>query len=263
MNESIAYTREGAVGVVTLNHPKANAYDAALLEALLQTVREADADASTGAVLVRSALPKFFGGGADIKAFAANTTEANRGLVLTARAVLQTIEGSGKVFIAVIAGHALGGGLELAMGCDLRFAAETGPDGDYLLGLPEVRLGLMPGNGGSVRLPRLVGPSRALDLLTTGRTIGPAEAWRLGLVDRLLPAESLDAEALAYAESIAQGPSVAIAAIKQSVYRGTERDLESALRLEAELVDPLYDAPDAAEGLAAFLEKRPPQFGKS
>ncbi|MEM6550625.1 MAG: enoyl-CoA hydratase/isomerase family protein [Planctomycetota bacterium] len=247
--------KEG-VGTITLNRPKANAYDPAFMARLLETVRAADADPAVRVVLIRSALPRFFSGGADVKAFARNSTDANRALVLDARAVLAAIEDSGKVFIAVIAGHALGGGLELAMGCDLRFAAK----GEYQLGLPEVRLGLMPGNGGAVRLPRLVGMSRALDLLVTGASIGPAEAHRIGLLDRLLPPSELEQSATDYAQALVHGPAEAIAAIKRCLYRGADLSVDDALALESECVDALYDSADAAEGLQAFAEKRPPVF---
>ncbi|MEM6391424.1 MAG: enoyl-CoA hydratase/isomerase family protein [Planctomycetota bacterium] len=255
-SSEVQFEAKDGVGVITLNRPKANAYDPAFMARLLESVKAADADPAVRVVLIRSALPRFFSGGADVKAFAHNTTDTNRALVLDARAVLAAIEDSGKVFIAVIAGHALGGGLELAMGCDLRFAA----DGEYQLGLPEVRLGLMPGNGGAVRLPRLVGVSRALDLLVTGASIGPAEAYRIGLVDRLLPVNELEQAAIAYAQALADGPAEAIAAIKRCVYLGADLSFDHALALESECVDTLYDSADAAEGMRAFAEKRPPVF---
>ena len=144
----------------------------------------------------------------------------------------------------------------MVMACDLRFAAK----GEYQLGLPEVKLGLMPGNGGSVRLPRLVGASRALQLLVTGDSIQPDEAYQIGLLDRLFPAQTLDEETEAFARSVAHGASLAIGAIKRSVLDGRPLALQDALALEDSLVQALYDTRDAEEGFSAFKEKRDPVF---
>jgi enoyl-CoA hydratase/carnithine racemase len=161
-----------------------------------------------------------------------------------------------KIFIAQIGGIALGGGLEIALACDLRFGAE----GSYVLGLPEVTLGLLPGNGGTQRLPRLIGVSRALDLMVTGRRLSPQEAYDLGILSRLVPAERLAEETLAYAAALAEGAQQAIRSIKTAVYEGIERPLAQGLEREAELVENLFRSADGQEGLRAFLEKRKPQF---
>ncbi|MEM1108412.1 MAG: enoyl-CoA hydratase-related protein [Planctomycetota bacterium] len=248
-------TKDG-VATITLDRPKANAYDPDFMGHLSNAVAQTDDNPSVKVVLIRSASPKFFCAGADVKAFATNSNEVNQQLVLKARGVVERMRTSGKLFIAVIAGHTLGGGLELAMGCDLRFAAE----GEYGLGLPEVKLGLMPGNGGCVALPRLVGRSRAIDLLVTGRMIDPQEAYRLGLVDYLVPADQLEAQARTYANDLAKSAGRAIAEIKQCVYQSVHLDYDAALRAEADAVGKLYDTEDAAEGLRAFTEKREPQF---
>jgi enoyl-CoA hydratase/carnithine racemase len=177
-------------------------------------------------------------------------------MIRFAHNTLSKMAASDKVFIAAVNGHALGGGLEMALACDLRFAAE----GKYYMGLPEVTLGLLPGNGGTQRLPRLIGANKALEMMLTGERIGPEEAHRIGLVNKLFPVEQLQAETEAYAQKLAAGASLAIAAIKRCVYDGMQMDLADGLALERQLIEPLYDSADAAEGFAAFAEKRPPVY---
>jgi enoyl-CoA hydratase/carnithine racemase len=252
-----AYSRRDGFGVITLDRPQVNAYEIGLMAQLLDSVQAADADPSTNAVILRSSLPTIFSVGADIKVWSANDAAANHRLVDAARATARAIAQSDKVFIAALNGHALGGGLELAMACDLRFAAE----GDYQLGLPEVKLGLMPGNGGTQRLLRLVGVSRALEMITSGESVDPAAALAMGLVDRLLPADDLLDESERFARSLAAGASGAIAAIKRSIREGADLSLEAGLTLEASLSDALYETPDAIEGFRAYIEKRPARFG--
>lgn len=252
----VTYSREGGVGLITFDRPKANAYDLAFHEDFGAAIDAANTDGEARVVMIRSALERFFCAGADIKAFADNDTETNKKLVDQARANLAAIEASGKIFIAAVNGHALGGGLEIVMACDLRFGAE----GEYKLGLPEVKLGLTPGNGGSQRLARLVGMSAALELCVSGRSFGPVEACELGLLNRLLPQESFEPELMAYAEELATGAPLAIAALKKGIREGVEMPLNEGLALEACLVDELYDTEDAAEGFRAFTEKRPPVY---
>jgi len=160
------------------------------------------------------------------------------------------------VFIAAIAGHALGGGYEIALACDLRVAAQ----GSYRLGLPEVTLGLLPGTGGTQRLPRLIGRGRALELMTTGRTVTPEEAERLGMVDRLVAADELDRTVTDLATSLAGGAPLAIAAVKRAVHQGLDRPLAGGLQAELEQLAPLFASEDAREGMMAFTEKRPPRY---
>jgi enoyl-CoA hydratase/carnithine racemase len=170
--------------------------------------------------------------------------------------VLASIAWIPKVFIAEINGHALGGGLEIALACDLRFGAE----GDYRLGTPEVTLGVLPGNGGTQRLPRLIPPSRALDLMITGRTIAPQEAYELGILDRLFPAPELHEQTHGYAGALASGATKAIGSIKLAVHEGLAAGLERGLEREQELIEELFRSDDAKEGIAAFGEKRKPAF---
>jgi enoyl-CoA hydratase/carnithine racemase len=170
--------------------------------------------------------------------------------------VLGRITTMPKIFIAEIAGHALGGGLEIALACDLRFAAE----GSYRIGLPEVTLGLLPGNGGTQRLPRLIGWSRALDLMITGRTLTPEEAHRIGIVDALHPAGELGERTLAYAWAVAAAAPLAVASVKRAVREGSALSTADGLALEQDLMAGLFASADAKEGLTAFVEKRSPTF---
>lgn len=253
---SVYFSREGAVASITFNRPKANGYDLAFHQEFYDAIQQANADAAVRVVIVRSALERFFCAGADIKAFAENSTETNKKMVDQARANLAAMEASDKIFIAEINGHALGGGLEIAMACDFRF----GGDGSYLLGLPEVKLGLIPGNGGSQRISRIVGISKALELCMTGENIGPQEAHRIGLLNRMFPVAELTQETNTFAETLATGAPLAMAALKKSVLKGAEMTLKDGLALEASMVESLYETEDAAEGFVAFTEKRPPVY---
>ena len=249
----VTFSKSEAVGYITLNRPPANSYEIGFMRDLEAAIEAANNDAEVKAVILKSASEKFFSGGADIKAFLANTTAANLDMIRTAHQALDKMAASGKIFIAAINGHAMGGGLEMALACDLRFAAE----GKYRLGLPEVTLGLLPGNGGTQRLPRLIGANKALEMMLTGETVTPEDALRLGLVSKLFPADKLIEETEAYARKLAAGATLAIARIKQCVYQGMAMSLSDGLTLERDLIGPLFDSEDAKEGLAAFAEKRP------
>lgn len=240
-----------SVSYVTLDNPPANSYDLGVMQAFAADVDEAIAS-DARVVVVRSASEKFFSAGADVKKFLDGDVDANMEMIRVSQAAFRRMAAAEQVFIAHIAGHALGGGLEIALACDIRVAAP----GRYKLGTPEVTLGLLPGNGGTQRLARLLGPSRAMHLLLTGSTFGPDEALQWGLVSALCD----EAEARAYAERLAAGPALAIAAIKRCVHEGGQLALDEGLALEAELVERLFRSKDAAEGLTAFVEKREPEF---
>jgi enoyl-CoA hydratase/carnithine racemase len=255
---AVEYSREGNVGYITLNNPPANSYEYSFMEELGECVDAAADDAGARAVIFRSALDRFFSAGADIKAFNANTAEKNMDMIRLAHENLGRIAETPKIFIAQIGATALGGGLEMALACDLRFGAE----GEYYLGLPEATLGLLPGNGGTQRLPRLIGRAKALDLMVTGRRLSPAEAYELGILDRLLPADELEEETLKYAEGLATGATGAIGSIKLAVHRGMDRPLQEGLEIERELVEPLFEGEESREGITAFMEKRRPEFVK-
>lgn len=255
---AVEYTREGNVGYITLDNPPANSYDLEFMEELSECIRSAAGDEQSGAVILRSGSDRFFSAGADIKAFNANSTEDNMRMIRTAHEGLAEISRIPKVFVAQISATALGGGLEMALACDLRFGAE----GEYVVGLPEATLGLLPGNGGTQRLPRLIGASKALDLMVTGRTLSPSEAQEIGILDRLFPPDQIEGETRKYAEALANGASGAIGSIKLAVHGGIERPLDEGLETERKLVEPLFDSDDAKEGISAFMEKRKPEFSK-
>jgi enoyl-CoA hydratase/carnithine racemase len=253
---AVSFSAEDGIGTITLDRPPANSYEAGFVGELGEAVEAAAAAEDAKVVLLRSASEKFFSAGADIKAFHENTVEANMDMIRAAHRVLTSIARIPKVFIAEINGHALGGGLEIALACDLRF----GGDGDYRLGTPEVTLGVLPGNGGTQRLPRLISPSCALDLMITGRTITPQEARELGVLDRVFPAAELHEQTLAYAQGLASGATKAVGNIKLAVHEGLTLGLERGLEREQELIEELFRSEDAKEGIAAFGEKRRPAF---
>jgi enoyl-CoA hydratase/carnithine racemase len=249
----VTYAADGAVGTITLDNPPANSYEIGFMRELADAIAAASGDDAVRAVVVRSASERFFSAGADVKRFLANDPAENVAMVETAHEALASIARSPKPFVAWIAGHALGGGLEIALACDLRYAAE----GSFRLGTPEVTLGLLPGNGGTQRLPRLIGAGPALDLLLTGRQVDPAEAHRLGIVTGLFPSED---ELRAHVERLAAGPPLAIANIKRAVYEGLQGPIDEGLALERELIGELFRSQDGVEGLTAFSEKRAPSF---
>ena len=244
------------VGFITLDRPPANSYEIGFLGNLQRAIDEAEENPEVRVVILQSASDKFFCAGADIKAFAANDTAANVEMIRKGHATLDRMPASSKIFIAAINGYALGGGLEIALACDLRFAAQ----GDYKLGLPEVTLGLLPGNGGTQRLPRLIGPSRALEMMITGRIVSPAEALELGFVNRLFPADQLIGSTESFAQRLATGPTMAISAIKQLVHATGSMSLRDGLAVEADLMASLFNTQDALEGVSAFAEKRKAVF---
>jgi len=218
----INLTRERGVGVITMDRPPANSYDVAFARELGVAIDDARIDEEVGAVVLRSASEKFFSAGADVGAFQKGSPRQRWMTVLLMHEVLRKMETTPLIFIAEIAGHALGGGLEIALACDFRFAA----NGDYKLGLPEVNLGLFPGNGGTQRLPRLVGKSKGLELIVKARTFSPEGAEKLGVVDRLFDnPEKLRDMTLDYAAELAAGPREAIGRAKVTTQLGYDAPL--------------------------------------
>src|SRR5260370_26972602 len=253
---SVTRERDG-VALIHLNRPPANSYNRAFLDELNAAVDEVRWDGDLrGAVLVSDLAPRFFSAGADITNFKNSPQEQRVMTVLHAQEILLKIERTPKIFVAALSGHALGGGLEIALACDFRFAAE----GEYRLGLPEVTLGLLPGNGGTQRLTRLVGRTRALDMMITNQQVNAARALEIGLVERVFPAERLVAECVDYLGKLAKGPTLAIGNIKIATRLGAHFPLEGALATEREAVWRLFMSEDAAAGLAAFAEKRAPNW---
>jgi enoyl-CoA hydratase/carnithine racemase len=244
------------VALIRLNRPPANSYDRGFIDDLNAAVDEIRFDESIGAAVLTSELPKFFSAGADIGMFRTVSSKVRAMTILHMHEVLLKIERTPKIFVAAIGGHCLGGGLEIALATDFRFAAQ----GEYRLGVPEVTLGLLPGNGGTQRLPRLIGRQKAMELLLTGKPLEPAAAAALGIVDRLVAPDRLLAEAVAFAATLAAGPRVAIGEIKLAAKQGIELPLEGALALERSGIFRLFETADAKEGLAAFAEKRTPSW---
>lgn len=241
-------------GVVTLNRPaQLNALSDTLMNELGDALRHYDADDGIGCVVVTGSQ-KAFAAGADIsemaefgyvQAYREDFISRNWEIVTTVR----------KPVIAAVAGFALGGGCELAMMCDLVVAAETAK-----FGQPEIRLGVIPGAGGTQRLPRAVGKAKAMDMVLTARLIDAAEAERIGLVSRVVPAERLMDEALAVADQICRLSLPSIMLAKECVERAYETPLAEGIRFERRLFHSLFGTGDQREGMAAFLEKRPPAF---
>jgi enoyl-CoA hydratase/carnithine racemase len=244
------------VGWITMDRPPDNAVDAAFLEELDRCVGQV-AEAEVAVAVIRSASDKVFSAGADLKGYLERPAEENTARHRRAQQVLSRFAEEAPLFIAAIAGHALGAGYEIALACDVRIAAE----GRYRIGLPEVTFGLLPGIGGTQRLPRLLGRGRALELMTTGRTVTPAEAERLGMVDRLVPADQFEQAVAELADGLAAGAPLAVAAITRVVNDGLDRPLPEALDRELDELATLFASEDAREGMTAFTDKRPPKFG--
>jgi enoyl-CoA hydratase/carnithine racemase len=251
----VTFELGGTVGYITLDNPPANSYDLQVMTEFSSAVDDAIAS-DARAVIIRSASEKFFCGGADVKKFLDGDVDANMEMIRVSQSAFKRMAASPQIYIAHINGHAMGGGLELTLACDLRYASE----GKYRMGTPEVTLGLLPGNGGTQRLPRLIGEARAFELLITGRAITPDEALSIGLVSAIFPPEEAADKIREVAERLAVGPGLAIANIKRAVREGIQQSLDDGLALEAELVEELFRSRDATEGLTAFVEKRTPEF---
>ena len=253
---AVRFSTQDAIGTITLDKPPANSYDLAMMTEFAAAVDEATSDGQTRVVIVDSASERFFCAGADVKKFLEGDVDENMEMIRTSQATFKRMAAASQVFIAQIAGHALGGGLEIALACDLRYAGA----GSYKLGTPEVTLGLLPGNGGTQRLTRMIGPARALDVLLTGRAYSPQEALELGVVNGVFEAEQAGDQVRALAQRFATGPALALAAIKRCVYEGGQLSLDDGLALEAREMEGLFRSKDALEGMTAFAEKRQASF---
>jgi enoyl-CoA hydratase len=254
--DNLLLERDGAVATITINRPKVlNALDSATLDELRRAILELKADDEVRAVIITGAGEKSFVAGADINELAVQTPAGGREHALTGQHVFDLIENMGKPVIAAINGYALGGGCELAMACTLRLAADTAR-----LGQPEVSLGLIPGYAGTQRLPRLVGKGRALEMTLTGAPISADEALRIGLVNRIVPAAELMAEAKKLATQLAGSAPVALRYVITAINKGVEMPFAEACQYEATLFGLIASTDDMREGTAAFLEKRKAVF---
>lgn len=252
----ITMQTEGRVLTISLNRPPTNPLNGEFGLELFKAFSEAEQMDDITVVVITSALEKAFIAGADIKEMAAQdaaTAENFSKLLQDANNLLNRMK---KVVIAAINGHALGGGCELAMACDYRLMTS----GKALIGLPEAGLGIIPGAGGTQRLPRLVGLSKALDILLRGKTMSPQAALEIGLVDRLIEPENFQEEVMKFAVELASGAGKALGYIKAAVHEGIELPLEQALAVERKYSAENGKTHDAKEGLLAFVEKRKPNF---
>jgi enoyl-CoA hydratase/carnithine racemase len=254
--DNLLLERDGAVAIVTINRPKVlNALNSQTLDELRRLVLELKADASVRVMILTGAGEKAFVAGADITELAVQTPISGREHALTGQHVLDLIEHMGKPVIAAINGFALGGGCELAMACTLRLAADTAR-----LGQPEINLGLIPGYAGTQRLSRLVGKGRAMELILGGAPIAAAEAERIGLVNRVVPAAELMAEARKLAAQLAKNAPIAMRYIITAINKGLEMPFAEGCVFEATLFGLVASTEDMREGTSAFLEKRKPEF---
>jgi enoyl-CoA hydratase len=251
--ETIVVERDGRVGTITLNRPQAlNALNSQMMKEITCAAAEFDDDPDIGAIIITGSA-KAFAAGADIKEMSrlgfADVFGSDFFAPWAKLAAVRTPT------IAAVAGHALGGGCELAMMCDLLIAADTAK-----FGQPEIKLGVLPGMGGSQRLTRAIGKAKAMDLILTGRTIDAAEAERSGLVSRVVPADDLLIETKAAAITISQMSRSATRMAKEAVNRAFESTLAEGLLYERRLFHSAFATDDQSEGMAAFIEKRPPNF---
>jgi len=251
--ELVHVERSGAHATVVIDHPKANAISSAVIAQLSAAFTDLAADGSVHAIVLTGAGERFFAAGADVTEFPAAAAEGRAGG--GGGELASQIEILPKPVIAAVNGMALGGGCELAMACDIRIAARSAR-----FGQPEINLGIIPGWGGTQRLPRLIGRGRAMSLLLTGNPIDAETAFAWGLVTAVVEDTVLQHEAAQLAERVAAKPPLAIAATKRAVNRGADRPLVEALAAEAEEFSALFATEDAREGVTAYLEKRTPHW---
>lgn len=256
--DNLLVEKTNGVAVITINRPRVmNALDATTLRALQQAIGTLEEEGDIGALILTGAGDRAFVAGGDLAAVEQFTPLQARDFARLAQGVLDRIEQCAKPVIAAVNGFAVGGGCELAMVCDLRLAADTAR-----FGQPEVKLGILAGWAGTQRLPRLVGRGRALELLLTGEMIDAAEAWRIGLVNRVVPAADLMPAALELAGRIAALPRQAIRFTRQAVHHGLEMDSSRAAEYEADLFALCFATEDQKSCMRAFLDRRTPRDRK-
>lgn len=254
--DNLLYEKRNGIGYVTVNRPeKLNALNRKTMEELQECFQEIEADDEVRAVILTGAGEKAFVGGADINELAVQTPVEGKEMSVRGQATLDLIEHLGKPVIAAINGYALGGGCELALACSIRIASEQAR-----LGQPEVKLGLLPGYAGTQRLPRLVCRGRALEMLLSGDPISASEAYRIGLVNQVVPAQDLIAAAEKLAQRIMANAPLAVKFVLEAVSHGLEMPQAEGQFLEANLFGLCCTTADMKEGTRAFLEKRPARF---
>ncbi|GIF52408.1 enoyl-CoA hydratase/carnithine racemase [Asanoa ferruginea] len=254
MGELVRLEKHDGIGTIRLDRPPMNALNTQVQEEIRAAATEATADDSVRAVIVYGG-EKVFAAGADIKEMANMSYVDMSSRAADLSAALGAVARIPKPVVAAITGYALGGGCELALACDWRVVAD-----DAKLGQPEIKLGIIPGAGGTQRLARLVGPAKAKDIVLSGRMVDAAEALRIGLADQVVPAAEVYAAAVELVRPYLTGPAQAIRAAKVAIDGGLEMDLTSALAWESQLFAALFATDDRREGMAAFVEKRKPDF---
>ncbi len=251
MGELVQFEVEDNVATIRLDRPPMNALSAQMQDEIRAAAHEASSRPDVRVVIVYGG-PKLFAAGADVKEMAEWSYQQMVDRSVGLQSAFTAVARIPKPTIAAITGFALGGGCELALCTDLRIAGDRAK-----IGQPEILLGIIPGAGGTQRLPRLIGPSRAKDLIFTGRFVDAEEALRIGLVDRVVPTEEVYAEAMTLARQLADGPAYAMRAAKESIDRGLEADLDTGLEIERVQFAALFATDDRAVGMASFLENGP------
>ncbi len=254
----ITYRTEDGLAIIELSDPPANTYTYEMMRQLDSAVLDARMDDSVHVIVIRGAGDKFFCAGANINMLNSVTPRFKYFFCLHANETLNRLEQTPKLVIAALNGHCVGGGLEIAMAADLRVACKDAGK----IGLPEINLGVLPGTGGTQRLARLVGKTKAIELMVTGRTFAFEEARTLGIVNEIFPKDSFWNDVVAYARQFVPPAKAAkaVGMIKRSVQSGAEIPFESGLAIERELQQQLFQSADAKEGLAAYVEKRKASF---
>lgn len=250
--------KDNQVATLTINNPPVNALSSDITAELMHYLKELAKDDEVRVLILTGAGDKAFVAGADIKGFP-DLLQGRAGLVaefaMESHKMYNALDNFPKPVIAAVNGLALGGGCELVLACDICIAADTAQ-----FGLPEIKLGLFPGGGGTQRLPRLVGEKKAMELMYLGDPISAREAMQIGLANRVVPSQELVAETLKFGQKIASRPGAALNLIKQAVKRGGQVSLEGGLKIEADLFDRVFLTEDAKEGVQAFIEKRKASF---
>jgi len=257
-NELVEYSVEQGIAVLTLNDPPANTYSYEMMKALDDLILKARFDPAVSVLILTGKGDKFFCAGANIKMLTSVTPEFKYYFCLHANETLNRLEQTSKYVIAALNGHCVGGGLEVALAADVRIARKGGGK----IGLPEVNLGVLPGTGGTQRLSRVVGKSKAIEMMALGRTFEFEEGLSNGLINHIFDSENFWADVISYARQFVPPAkaSKAVGRIKRAVQTGIELPFQDALALERELQQQLFESEDAAEGLKAYLEKRRPEF---
>ncbi len=251
LHDTVRVERDGALAIVTIDHPPANAISRAVVAGITQALVEAEADERCRAMVITGAGPRFFAAGADIGEFAS----AGGDTIASAQELTLAMERSRLPIVAAVNGIAFGGGCELTLACDVRIASSTAR-----FGQPEIKLGIIPGWGGTQRLPRLIGRAVATELLFSGDPVEASRALDLGIVARVVEPEALAEAARALASRFAAQAPLAMAATKRAIADGSDRPLAEGLEAERREFVSLFSSEDAREGITAFLEKRPPMW---